>query len=34
MVDCDSKHEYRDITLGCTKRKGHKGYHKSGFHAW
>lgn len=33
-MTCDSTNKYRDVTLACEKRKGHKGYHKNGFHAW
>ena len=34
MANCDSEHECNGMMLGCWKRKGHKGYHKSGFYAW
>lgn len=32
--ECDSTMKNNDYVYTCEKRKGHKGYHKSGFHAW
>jgi len=32
--ECPSSKEINGYTYPCEKRNGHKGYHKSGFHAW
>lgn len=34
MVNCDSTNDINGYRHGCSKKKGHKGYHKSGFYAW
>ena len=36
MPKCDVSHydEEMDYTYGCTKWKGHEGYHKNGIRTW
>lgn len=34
MTNCDSKTTLREYKYGCTKRKGHGGYHKNGIVVW
>lgn len=31
---CSSSNTVNNCSYPCEKKKGHKGYHKNGFHAW